>query len=659
MRQYKVGDLISSRFKHFLQLAITLLLIYLSGAAATHAANGAVSLVSVNRVGTTSGNGGSLSPRLSASGRFVVFSSGADDLVANDSNAKADVFVRDLLTGATILVSVDSTGTRSANGDSSNAIISANGRFVVFTSFASNLVSNDNNNLPDLFVRDLRTGVTKIVSINRAGTNSGNDPTLSSVYPAITPDGRFVAFYSDASDLAANDANTKTDLFVRDLTTETTALVSVNARGVAAGTGESFVSVFTPSISHDGRFIAFQSQANDLVTNDPQRAGGNQDDDVFVRDMAAGTTILVSVNRTGTASANAPSTFPVMSADGRFVAFTSYATNLVENDANFYRDIYVRDREAGTTTLVSVNSAGATSNAPSNTFGAPAISADGRFVAFASIANDLVANDTNNRIDIFRRDLQAKTTMLVSQNSAGTSGGNDDSRNPIISPDGRFVAFESLAGDLAGVNDANGRTDIFVRDTEARATTLVSVNNAGNGSGNEGSFAATMSADGQFVAFDSDAGNLAANDTNNQPDVFVRAGILQLTPALLTEEGTGRAIALDSVTFLRDPFPIFTTYNFSSDGRTRIMLFATSVEFAPGEQSSILTAQAEDSQHGIYPLAIEYVGEVPNFYWLTQVVVKLPDQLESAGDVSVSINLRGRMSNAAVVRIKPSEQVIH
>lgn len=649
----KVSDLISSRLGRYLQPAVTLLLIYALGASAS-AAGGAVSLVSANRTGTASGNGASRNPRLSASGRFVVFSSDAGDLVANDGNDRGDVFVRDLLTGATVLVSADSTGTRGGDGDSFGAIISANGRFVVFTSFAGNLVTNDNNGTADLFVRDLRTGITKLVSINRAGTGGGNGPTLNSVNPAITPDGRFVAFYSAADDLAAGDANGVIDLFVRDWVAGTTALVSVNTAGGAAGTGESFVSVFTPSLSDDGRFVAFQSQANDLVANDPKRAAG-ADDDVFVRDMLTGTTTLVSVNRAGAASANASSTFPAMSADGRFVAFTSFATDLTDNDTNVYRDVYVRDRAAGTTTLVSVNRAGATGSGPGNAIGAPVISADGRFVAFASIAPDLVANDTNNRADIFRRDLQTKTTTLVSQNSAGTNGGNDDSRNPLISADGRFVIFESTASNLAGANDSNGKSDIFARDMQTGVTTLVSQNGAGSGSGNGGSAAATVSADGQFVAFDSNASDLAANDTNNLPDVFVRAGTLQVAPTLLTEENTGRAVALDSVTFVRDPFPIVTAHNFSPDRRTRVMLFATGVEFAPGEQASSLTAQAEDAQQRVYPLAVEYVGEVRNLYWLTQVVVKLPDQLEGAGDVLVSINLHGSTSNRAVIRIKPSE----
>jgi hypothetical protein len=276
-------------------------------------------------------------------------------------------------------------------------------------------------------------------------------------------------------------------------------------------------------------------------------------------------------------------------------------------------------------------------------------------VAFSSSASDLVANDTNRRTDVFVRDLQTNTTSLVSRNSAGTNGGNGDSLNPLISSDGRFVSFESLANDLVGaISDTNGKPDIFLRDLPAGATTLLSVNSTtGLTSGNNGSVAATMSLNGRFVAFDSDASDLVGNDTNNLPDVFVRSGLSLTAPMLLTEGNTERAIALDSVTLMRDPFEVATRRNFSSDQRARVMLFAAHVEFAPGDNASIVTAQAEDAQHRIFPLKVEFAGGVPKLYWLTQIVVALPDQLENAGDVRISINLHGVTSNKALISIKP------
>lgn len=628
---------------------LLLLLLCTLGAASATAA-GTVSLASVNTTGA-GGNGGSVGARLSAGGRFLVFSSEAGDLVANDTNGRSDVFVRDLLVGVTRLVSVNRAGSGGGNGDSYGAVVSADGRYVVFTSFASNLVANDTNALPDLFVRDLAAGTTKLVSVNNAGTGGGNGPTLSGVDPVVTPDGRFVAFYSAAGDLVANDTNNATDLFLRDIVAGTTTIVSVNRSGAAAGIGL----LSAPAVSADGRFVAFQSDAADLVANDPQRAGGNQDADVFVRDVAAGTTTLVSINRAGTASGNAPSRFPAISADGRYVVFESYATDLVANDSNLYRDVYVRDRAAGVTVLVSVNRAGATSSNPSNTVGAPAISADGRYVAFASAASDLVTGDANGRTDVFLRDLKARATTLVSRNSTGTGGGNGDSQNPVISADGRFVAFQSLATDLTGASDSNGRPDVFVRDVQRGVTVLASSNAAGTASANDGSAAAALSADGQVVAFQSAAGDLVTEDTNRLTDVFVYPGAFPAVPKLITEGGTSRAVALDSVTFARDPFPVMTDHNFSPDKRTRVVLFATRLEVAPGEKASVVTAQAEDAQRRVYPLAVEHVGAVPNLHWITQVVVKLPAELEAAGDVWVSLTLRGAMSNKAVIQIKPSE----
>lgn len=653
MNRYKINNVARRRFEVYLLSVSALLLLCLLGSAATFAAAPAVSLASVNRTGGASGNGASLGPRLSASGRFLVFSSGADDLTANDTNNNVDVFFRDMLTGTTLLVSSDSSGAGNANGDSFDAIISANGQEVVFTSFASNLVPNDTNNLPDLFVRRLATATTSLVSLNRAGTASGNDVTFNSVNPSITPDGRFVAFHSRAADLTANDDNNNaSDLFVRDLVAGVTTLISVNRTGAASGINL----LATPALSDDGRFVAFNSNASDLVAND-----NNGFTDVFLRDLESRTTVTVSVNRAGAGSGNSVSRFPNMSTDGRFIAFQSAAGDLVVNDANSFYDVYVRDMRVGITNLVSVNRTGGTGSDSGNVIGTPRLSADGRFVAFSSSASDLVADDTNRRTDVFVRDLQADTTSLVSRNSAGTNGGNGDSLNPLISSDGRFVSFESPANDLVGaISDTNSKPDIFLRDLPAGATTLLSANSSsstGVTSGNNGSVAATMSLDGRFVAFDSDASDLVSNDANNLPDVFVRSGVFLTAPTLLTEGNTERAIALDSVTLMRDPFAVATGLNFSPDRRTRVMLFATHVEFAPGDNASIVTAQAEDSQHRIFPVKVEFVGGVPKLYWLTEIVIALPDQLENAGDVRISINLRGATSNKAVITIKPSGSI--
>src|SRR5207247_1728811 len=263
-------------------------------------------LVSANGAGTGSGNGFSFAPAMSADGRFVAFESLAADLVADDANGDFDVFVRDLKTGTTTMVSANRAGTGSGNGGSFAPAISADGRFVAFDSLAGDLVANDTNFNSDVFVRDLHTGTTTLVSVNSAGTDSGNN---GSGLAAVSANARFVAFVSSASDLAGNDTNFNSDVFVRDLKTGTTTLVSVNSAGTDSGNGFSI----DAAISDDGRFVAFGSYAGDLVANDTNGGG-----DVFVRDLKTGTTTLVSVNRAGTDTGNTVSFARDIKAAGRF-----------------------------------------------------------------------------------------------------------------------------------------------------------------------------------------------------------------------------------------------------------------------------------------------------------------------------------------------------
>jgi len=474
-------------------------------------------LISINRDGTASGNYGSGGTWFSANGRYVAFTSNAGDLVANDVPG-TDVFVRDLQAGTTTLVSVNRFGTSGGNGQSLYPAVSADGRFVAFESYASDLVSNDTNYrfFTDIFVRDLQAGTTTLVSVNHAGTDSGNGSSSEAV---ISADGRFVAFYSNASDLVGNDTNGHTyDVFVRDLQVGTTSLVSVNTSG-GSGNRDS-ASQLPVAISADGRLVAFSSPASNLVTNDTNGTLW----DVFVRDLQAGTTTLVSVNL---ANGTGPhhSDYPLMSADGRYVVFSSSVNNLVSNDTNNTTDVFVRDLQAGTTTLVSVNRLG-TASANSGS-GAHMLTPDGRFVAFTSLATDLVdVSDTNGASDVFVRDLQTGTTTLASVNHLGTGTGNGLSYNNSlgISADGRFVTFDARATDLVS-NDTNGNVDVFVRDLQASTTMLMSVNLAGTGTGNNASYQPAITADGKFVSFTSYATDLVSlPDANrNDYDVFIRA----------------------------------------------------------------------------------------------------------------------------------------
>jgi Tol biopolymer transport system component len=242
---------------------------------------------------------------------------------------------------------------------------------------------------------------------------------------------------------------------------------------------------------------------------------------VFVHDRQTGTTERVSVNSAG-AQANYGGAFPSISVDGRFVAFDSYASNLVSGDTNGAPDVFVHDRQTGTTERVSVNVAGTQGN---NSSGDASISADGRLVAFDSYASNLVSGDTNGTWDVFVRDRQAGTTKCMSVDSAGTQG-NDSSLSGSISVDGRFVAFQSSASKLVS-GDTNGASDVFVHDRQTGTTERVSVDSAGR-EGNLDSVYPAISADGRFVAFHGDASNLVPGDTNGSVDVFVHGSYLTL-----------------------------------------------------------------------------------------------------------------------------------
>lgn len=338
------------------------------------------------------------------------------------------------------------TNGNQGNSWSGYAAISANGRFTTFTSEATNLVQGDTNGYQDVFIHDRRTGTTTRISVNSRDREGNAD----SSYSSVSADGRFVAFSSSASDLVKGDTNGYTDLFVHDRETGSTRLVSVSSTGQQADDNTTYVG--PGMISTDGRFIAFDSTATNLVPHD-----GNGVGDIFVRDRVAGTTKRVSL-RSGGDGANGPSRNPTISAEGGFVSFTSDATNLVGGDTNGYADVFVRDRGAGTTRRVSVSSAGEEGGQPS---GYSSISRDGRYVAFDSYATNLVGGDTNGYADVFVRDRKLGKTRRVSLSSAGAQG-DLPSDYPFISADGRFVVFQSQATNLVG-GDTNGAYDVFVR----------------------------------------------------------------------------------------------------------------------------------------------------------------------------------------------------
>lgn len=403
-------------------------------------------------------------------------------------------------TAATIRASIDSKGIQ-GNLDSHSPSITSDGRYVAFQSLATNLVPEDTNGAWDIFVHDTVAGTTVRASLNSSGIQGDSD----SFSPSISANGRYVAFESIATNLAAGDANGAVDIFVRDLLLEATSRVSVDASGIE-GNGHSN----HPSISSNGRYVAFQSLATNLVSGDVNGAA-----DVFFRDTVGDATFRASVDSAGVPG-NGFSDEPSISADGRRVAFRSAATNLVAGDANGEGDIFVRDVDAGTTTLASVSSDEVQGDDFSDQ---PAISADGGHVAFRSGATNLVAGDTNGSPDIFVRDLAAGTTARASVGSGGAQG-DGFSNLPSISADGRRVAFSSNASTLAA-GDTNGAEDVFVFDAASGGAVRVSVDSTG-AQGNDGSTHPMLSGDGRHVAMASYASALCVGDSNSSVDVFRR-----------------------------------------------------------------------------------------------------------------------------------------
>jgi pimeloyl-ACP methyl ester carboxylesterase len=357
------------------------------------------------------------------------------------------VFVRDIQTNATARASLDSSGIQ-GNSHSGFPVISADGRYVVFVSRASNLVTGDTNGFWDIFTRDIQMNSTARVSVNSGGVQGNNDSSRL-FQPSISADGRYVAFESNASNLVGEDTNGTSDIFVRDTQTNTTTRVSVASSGEQAN-----LSSVDPSISADGRYVAFYSTASNLVSGDT-----NGTSDIFVRDIVENSTTRISVDSDGT-QANGSSYDPSISADGRYVAYDSNASNLVSGDTNGLVDIFVRDTVANNTTRVSLDSSGIQGDANSY---APSISANGHHVVFYSSASNLVNEDTNGMNDVFVHDRQSGQTKRVSLASDGTQGdGNSDSFSS-ISADGRYVTFGSNASNLVS-GDSNGMSDVFVHE---------------------------------------------------------------------------------------------------------------------------------------------------------------------------------------------------
>jgi len=401
-----------------------------------------------------------------------------------------------------------------SNDSSQYPCVSGDGTFVAFHSDASNLIPpipGDTNNRRDVFLYDLWTDGIELVSVS----TDGDQADSGSRNPSVSHDGAVVAFASDAMNFTPLGANGFSDVYVRDRTASPpeTNIVSVSFTG---GMSDGYSG--NPSVSADGRFVAFYSEATNLVSGDT-----NSTADVFVRDLETGTTERVSLSGDGV-EANGASLHPSISPDGTFVAFHSYAANLVPNDTNEAADIFVHDRETGETTRVSVATDGSQGELVIKPGGAPeslypSISSDGLYIAFQSDAETLVLGDTNTCGDVFIHDRLNGKTWRISVQSDGTQGTGHCLR-PAMSADGWRIAFEAT-GDVMFGGDTNLEDDIYVHDWATRETTTrVSITHDGSQADHQAN-RPSISGDGNVVAFHSNSTNLVPGGSDLFSDIYV------------------------------------------------------------------------------------------------------------------------------------------
>jgi Tol biopolymer transport system component len=476
----------------------------------------------------------------------VAFASDAPNLVPGDTNNDFDIFVHDRQTGQTTRISVGPGGVQ-GNGRSFSPALSADGRFVAFESEASNLVPGDTNGVHDEFVCELQTGQITRVSVGFAGVQSIGD---SSSPPSISADGRYVSFLSMATNLVPGDSSPAADAFVYDRWTALTTRVNVNSDEWQLDGITSY-----QAMSADGRFIAFSSNATNAVPGDT-----NGRFDVFVRDQLLGETTRINLTPGGNQSQGDASPLGLaISADGRFIAFDSVASDLVSGDTNGYEDVFLYDRLTGQTQRASVSSSGAQAISWSDL---PALSGDGHWLMFTSSATNLVAGDTNAKRDCFVRDLVSGTTTRVSLGYAGECNGH--ARGCSLSWNGRYVAFTSLATNVVpGPDMSVNSDDAFVRDVygfepptgfclgdgTGAACPCANFGALGHGCGNSVNASGAYLAAGGRASLASDSLVLAGTEMPNGPCLFVQ-GTAQLGAGLILVFGDGLVCLTGIVTRL-------------------------------------------------------------------------------------------------------------
>jgi YD repeat-containing protein len=513
---------------------------------------GTTALVSISLDGQSNGNAGSGPFGLSADGRFVVFQSSASNLVSISNSGIEQVYVRDMVSGTTRMVSVDVTGLAGGAGhcdlNADSQVISADGRYVVFHSNATDIVASGGNGC---FLRDLRTDTTVLLSASAVDGSAvgGNGSEV------VSPDGRWAAFATAANNVVVQPTNGNANVYVRNIQTGTLSLASSNAAGTAGGNGNSGIGTFYDfpgglSFSPDGTYLAFRSLATDLTAN---VATANRN--LYVHNLDAGTTLLVTPNQAGTDGGNGDADTvrsAVFSTNGQYIAFEDMAGNLVGGDNNRQNDVFVRNLQAGTTSIASAASpllpaafpVEAASSLRADSSGSLyGVSANGRFVVFTSdvfygasysqLAPGVTFSSTFSTHHVFVRDRQTGTIQVVDVDSSGTAMGGFD---PVITPDGRYVVFIGYTNLLpSGVTYRDVHDEIlYVRDLQQGTLTPVSVDPSGT---HDVSLASNseiaLSPDGRYVAFTTPyAGTTfpGVSDPNNFLGVFLRDQGTATTP---------------------------------------------------------------------------------------------------------------------------------
>lgn len=454
------------------------------------------------------GDEASVGPALSRTAQLVAFHSGATNLVSGDGNGQSDVFVFDRQSGITRRASLGPAGAE-GNAPSINAAISGDGRFVAFSSRADNLVPQDSNGLSDVFVHDRLLGRTDRVSV----ASSGAEGDGGSFSPSLSASGRYVAFTSEATNFSDNEFDVLPDLFVHDRATGQTELVNVSTAEIRANADSA-----RPILSPDGSAVAFYSRATTL-----EPGTENIFFDIFLRDLLAGTTVLVSQGPQG-ASATANSFNPVLSVRGRYVAFQSESP-LASGDDNLMSDIWVRDTITGALSLASRRPPGSSGNGGSFT---PSISYAGDLVGFESTATDL--DGPGGQVAGFAWQQDAPRVTRIATETPVLLPPPIDLDFAASSPDGlRFLVASASAGLIEG--DDNGLLDLYLVEPRAGSVRLVSRGETGgviSGASAGNSSAGAMSDNGCLVAFASEAdgdalGNgPAITDDNGLSDIYLR-----------------------------------------------------------------------------------------------------------------------------------------